>query len=219
MSQQRSQGRLSSEVYATLKNQLLEGEHQPGARISVEALKTEFGVSKQPIMDALRQLATEDFVEIKPQIGCVVREYSDADRADFFELFSVLEGAVAGRAALNATVEQIHHLEAIEMEINAIVADPDLSLRAHEYRRLNRSFHELVYQMSGSDIMANITRRLWDLSDFLVNTSGSQLPFGAATAQRHKEHMSVLGAVKKRDAEAATALMSTHIRTTATLAQ
>lgn len=210
-------GRLAAEVYAAVKAQLLEGEHAAGERISVEALKAEFGVSKQPIMDALRQLASEDLVDIVPQVGCVVRSYSETDRDEFFELFSALEGTIAARAAANADPVLVARLESTEAQVSALIADDSLETRAHEYRRLNREFHEIVHELGGSAIMSSLSRRLWDLSDFLVNTSGRQFPFGAATRERHHDHQSVIEAIRRGDAVQAKRLMESHIRTTTTL--
>src|SRR6201996_6238917 len=76
--------RLAPVVYDLLKERLLEGEFQAGQRLSVESLKTEFGVSKQPVMDALRRLATAGLIEIIPQVGSRVPVYSGADVTDFF---------------------------------------------------------------------------------------------------------------------------------------
>mgnify|MGYP000063538050 CR=1 FL=1 len=211
-------GRLASEVYSTVKRQLLEGEYAAGQRISVEALKVTFGVSKQPIMDALRQLASEDLVEIVPQVGCVVRTYSTDDRTEFYEFFAVLEGTLAARAAANMTPELVARLEATELQVSALTAESDVHLRAVHYRRLNRTFHELVHELAGSAIMSNISRRMWDLGDFLVNTSGNTLAFGSATSERHHDHEQVIDAIRAGDAEQARRVMEQHIRATATLA-
>jgi DNA-binding GntR family transcriptional regulator len=211
-------GRLASEVYVTVKRQLLEGEYAAGQRISVEALKVTFGVSKQPIMDALRQLASEDLVEIVPQVGCVVRTYSNEDRDEFFEMFAVLEGTLAARAATHVTPELVARLEQTEQQVSALIADSNLQKRANEYRRLNRTFHELVHELAGSAIMSNLSRRLWDMSDFLVNTSGRDFPFGTATGERHHDHEAVIAAICAGDAASAKRLMEHHIRSTTSLA-
>ena len=64
--------RLAPVVYEMLKERLLEGTYQAGERLSVETLKTEFEVSKQPVMEALHRLAADGLVEIVPQVGCRV---------------------------------------------------------------------------------------------------------------------------------------------------
>src|SRR4029079_8661472 len=73
---QRGGSRLNHAVYDQLKERLLEGRYTAGERLSTEALRTEFGVSKQPVMEALRRLAGDGLVEIVPQVGSRVATYS-----------------------------------------------------------------------------------------------------------------------------------------------
>ena len=88
----RSGQRLGAVVLDKLKERLLDGRYAPGARISIEELRTEFGVSKQPVMDALRRLEAIGIVEIIPQSGCRVVAFPLQEIQDFFQLFSVLRG-------------------------------------------------------------------------------------------------------------------------------
>ena len=91
--------RLAPVIYDLLKERLLDGAFAAGERLQVEALRNEFGVSKQPVMDALRRLASDGLVEIIPQVGCRIPVYGSVDVADFFAIFGGMEGAVAGVAA------------------------------------------------------------------------------------------------------------------------
>ena len=68
----RGGGRLNHAVYGELRERLLSGRYAAGARLSTEELRTEFGVSKQPVMEALRRLSADGMVEIVPQVGSLV---------------------------------------------------------------------------------------------------------------------------------------------------
>src|SRR6202050_5732209 len=129
--------RLAPVVYDLLKERLLEGEFQAGQRRPVEALKAEFGVSKQPVMEALRRLSSEGLVEIIPQVGCRVPVYSGADVSDFFAIFGGMEGAVAGVAAQRCTDDQIDQLAVVNGEIRCLIDEPDPAARSHPSTRLN----------------------------------------------------------------------------------
>src|SRR5690554_2698447 len=137
---QRNRGRLSGQVYETLKSRLLDGEYPAGSRVSVETVRSEFGVSKQPVMEALRQLAADGIVEILPQIGCVVKAYSPRDVVDFFEVFAAFEGAMAGAAAKRSTPEDVRRLESIIAEATSRAPSPGAD-ESSAYRRENRDFH------------------------------------------------------------------------------
>jgi len=140
--------RLAPVVYDLLKERLLEGEFQAGERLPVEALRVEFGVSKQPVMEALRRLSSEGLVEIIPQVGCRVPVYSGADVSDFFAIFGGMEGAVAGVAAQRCTDAQIDQLSAANGEIRRLIDEPDPAARSRGYLVLNRRFHGIIQDMA-----------------------------------------------------------------------
>ena len=65
--------------------------------------------------------------------------------------------------------------------------------------------------MAHSRIMADTSRRMWDLSDFLINTSDVPQPFSAALDDRHADHERILAALHAGDQETARAEMEKHI--------
>lgn len=205
---------LGSLVYAQIKERLLEGVFAAGERLQVEALKTEFQVSKQPVMEALRRLSGEGLVEIIPQVGCQVCSYSPQEVEDFFRLFGAMEGTVAEIAADRRTDSQLARLVAVESRIDALRSLDDPAERSRGYRAHNRAFHGVVHEMAGSPIMAANVQRMWDMSDFLINTNGVLTPLSHALEQRHADHQRILEALRVRDGAAARKETETHIVST-----
>lgn len=68
--------RLAETVYDEVKDAIIRGVLAPGEKVSVEELCTQFGVSRQPVMEAMRRLSGDWFVDIVPQVGCRVCDYS-----------------------------------------------------------------------------------------------------------------------------------------------
>lgn len=207
----RSSMRLGSLVYEQMKERLLEGTYAAGERLSVEALRTEFEVSKQPVMDALRRLAGERLVEITPQVGIQVSTYSKQEVEDFFWLFAGVESAIAGVAAVRRSEEQLVELTRAETQIENLRTETDPSQRARQYRIANRQFHGVIHAMAGSEIMVDVAQRMWDMSDFLINTSGVPVPLSDSLDERHSDHKLILDALLKRDGAAARERMQAHI--------
>jgi DNA-binding GntR family transcriptional regulator len=203
--------RLGSAVYEQLKERLLEGRHSAGERLRTEQLRQEFGVSKQPVMEALRRLSSDGLVEIVPQVGCVVTTYTPSDIEDFFALFGAFEGAIAAAAAERRVPSQLDDLERVSARIGALRAEPDAARRAHGYRVLNREFHAVIHDMAHSRIMAEMSRRMWDMSDFLINTTGIPQPLASALPARHDDHERIREALRAQDAEEARRQMHEHI--------
>ena len=210
----RTGGRLGSLVYDLIKERLLEGGFAAGERISLEALKTEFSVSKQPIMDAMRRLASDGLIEIIPQVGCRVPRYQLNEVRDFYTMFGGMEGAVAGVAAERWTGNQLAELRDLNTRIANLAHDDDAAVRSHGYRVMNRDFHTGIHHMSSSRVIADMSQRMWDLSDLLINTAGAPQPLASAVPERAHDHDEICDALAARDAAAAREAMERHIVTT-----
>ena len=203
--------RLASFVYDGIKESLLDGDHQAGERLSVDALTRTYGVSKQPVMDALRRLSIDGLVEIIPQVGVEVARYDPGEIDDFFELFASVESTAAGLAAARRTEHQLRELDSVGARIEALTHADDPAARSHGYRVANREYHGVIHTMAQSRIIVDHAARLWDLSDFLINTSGAALPLHDALEARHADHETIRAALHDHDAETAAAHMKQHI--------
>jgi DNA-binding GntR family transcriptional regulator len=214
---QRGGSRLNDAVYDQLKERLLEGRYEAGERVSAEALRLEFGVSKQPVMEALRRLSGDGLMEIVPQVGSRVARYDLREVEDFYVMFGGFEGTIAGIAALRRTDEQLAILDEVSQRIDALRRSADASARSHGYRIWNRRFHEVIHEMAHSRIMAETSRRMWDLSDFLINTTGVPQPLSSALDERHADHEDIRDALHARDQATARSAMERHIVGTVTV--
>jgi DNA-binding GntR family transcriptional regulator len=211
-------GRLGNLVYDTLKARVLDGVYPAGERISLEELKREFEVSKQPVMEAMRQLAAAGLIEILPQVGCRVPRYSPAEVRDFFVLFGSVEGAIAGIAASRwrgAELDEIEDLNRRIAQLDASVSDA--ATRSRQYLTLNRQLHRAIQTISGSRVIADMSQRMFDLSDLLINTAGVPHPLAAAIGERAHDHDEIIAALRVRDSKAAQAAMERHILATVDL--
>lgn len=213
----RSNGRLGHVLYDEIKEMICQGAFDITERISVEHLGRRFGVSKQPVMTALHQLAADGLVTITPQVGCRIATYSDQEVADFYRMFGGFEGTIAAAAAERRSDGQIRSLRTICSETGQLTGLRDPRARADGYRRLNREFHSTVHAMSHSQIMADTSRRMWDLSDMLIATAGTPQPFQDAVDERNADHQRVLEAIEAREPDSARSAMEAHIVETTAL--
>lgn len=203
--------RLGQIMLDELKQRLLEGRYPAGSRISIEELKTEFGVSKQPVMDALRRLESLGIVQIVPQSGCRVSRYTSQEVQDFFNLFGSFEGEIAAAAAARRTDQQLADLDEAWQRIEQLESNPQALDRSRGYRVRNRDFHLAIHHMAHSRVMAELSERMWDLSDFFINTVGERLPLADAVGERNHDHHVIREAIRTRNAEVARVAMERHI--------
>jgi DNA-binding GntR family transcriptional regulator len=203
--------RLGQVVLDELKERLLSGRYPAGSRISIEEVKAEFGVSKQPVMDAMRRLEAIGIVQIIPQSGCRVAAYSTQEILDFFNLFGRFEGEIAAAAAARRTDPQITQLDEVWQRIADLEVSHDTTARSRGYRFLNREFHLVIHQMAHSRVMAELSERMWDMSDFFINTIGGAQHLSDAVTDRNHDHDIIRNAIRSGSAEIARVAMQTHI--------
>ena len=203
--------RLGLVVLDELKYRLLTGRYPVGSRISIEEVKAEFGVSKQPVMDAMRRLEATGIVEIVPQSGCRVAYYSAQEIQDFFDLFGRFEGEIDAAAAGRRSDAELVELDDAWQRIADLEALDDPQERSHEYRILNREYHLVIHQMSHSRVMATLSERMWDLSDFLVTTVGGVQQLSESIRDRNHDHDVIRTAIRSQNSDVARAAMESHI--------
>ena len=208
----RPEGPRAQKLFTHLRSQISEGEHPPGERLSIDAGKAEFGVSKQPVMEALRRLETIGLVEIVPQSGCRVRDYSVQEARDFFAVFASFEGDIAAAAALRHDASELAALDRSLERLHAIERAADVPVRSREYFVRNAEFHRTIHVLARSPLLADLSQRLWYLSDFLMYRYAGAPPIAAAIDARNHDHDVIRNAVADRNDVVAKAAMDQHIR-------
>jgi len=205
-------GQLMEQVYQTTKLRLLTGGYRAGDRISVEDLVAELGTSRQPIMDALRRLATERFIEIIPQVGVRVVVPDRRDVLDFFQLLAATEAVCAALAAERADKSGAAILAEVNEQIGQLLSDDtDDESRARRYRVLNRDFHRQLNTLAQSDILTPIAAFMWDHSDFFISSAFDVRLLMERLRAAYEEHNAVCRAVAANDPESARQAMEDHV--------
>jgi len=170
----------------------------------------ELGVSKQPVLTAMRQIEAIGLVEIVPQSGCRVAQFSEREVRHFFEAFAASEAELAGLAAEHRTPAQLDVLRMTWSEIEGLGTNTPDALSV--YLNLNRAFHRCVHEMAASRPAALASAGMWDLCDFLVGTLGGSRAAGMA-AERNAEHLLILEAIEAGALQLARDRMRDHICT------
>lgn len=205
-------GHLTDDAYQLVLQRLRDGDYMSGQRISVEDLVTEMGSSRQPILDALKRLSTEGFLDIIPQVGVQVITPQRDDFVDFFHLLANVEGLCAALAAQRADAAEVARLAEINAEFGNLVrhgANGDRD--AADYRAVNYAFHSHVVALAQSAVLANYAAGLWARSDFYISTAtGSEL-FTDRLTDSHADHDAIYQAILANDPTAARQAMEQHI--------
>lgn len=205
-------GERRARAYQEIKHSLISGRYKPGDGLSVENIAAELTISRQPVMEALRILSREGFIEIIPQVGCRVAVHSVADLGDFFRLFASVEGLCASLAAERWETDELVRLRTISEEIGSFRA-PRFSdrERSEAYRTLNRTFHGIIGEMARAPMVSQLSHSFWDRSDFHLSAASHYLLFSERLDVAHSDHEEILDALKNRDGNGAGKLMGEHV--------
>jgi DNA-binding GntR family transcriptional regulator len=144
-------------AYASLREDLLRGRWQTGDILSAYALSEELQISRTPVMEALKRLEQEGFVEIIPQVGCRVMGPTPGALLDLFSIRAALEGAAAPAAARWIGEDALAEQELLLSRLDAAAERGDQAA----YGELNERFHLLVVDASRIPRLAELARTVW----------------------------------------------------------
>ncbi|MCQ8828899.1 GntR family transcriptional regulator [Streptomyces malaysiensis] len=200
-------GSMQATVIAEMRRRIIKGDIEPGAPLSELALADEFGVSRTPVREALKQLQTEGLVEIRPRVGTFVTIPSRREITELFEMKELIEGAAARLLAQRGRVPEIDLIERNLREADEAVERDD----RERYAELVQEFHDLLIAGADNSKLEAHYRMLMNQLAYsrLVNTSLSQP--GRAT-QSDREHHLVLELILAKDGDSAEQVMREHVR-------
>ena len=194
---------LYEEVAELLRQRIFNRELTPGAWIDELKLAEEYGISRTPLREALKVLATEGLVTMKVRRGAYVTEVSERDLADVYHLLSLLESDAAGVVATRATDAQLQELRSLHAELESAASDRE------RFFALNERFHMRLLEIADNrwrDQMVADLRKVMKL-----NRHNSLLKAGRV-AESLQEHAVVMAALLARDAAAAVQGMQAHFK-------
>ncbi len=198
---------LSSRVFHALREHILSGKYKAEEELKEKSIGEEFGVSRTPVREALRQLELEGLVTIIPNKGAYVVGISPKDIRDIYEIRSRLEGLCAGWAACYITEEQLD-----ELEENIYLSDFHTAKGNYEQLvELDSRFHEILYRASGSSQLRHI---LSDFHHYVQRVRKVTLAMPERAQNCNAEHRKIVEALRERDREAAECLANAHMMNT-----
>jgi DNA-binding GntR family transcriptional regulator len=207
-------GRLAEHAYEYTKRMLFDGTVGPGAKLRVEDVVASLHTSRQPVMDAFKRLASEGYLEITPQVGCRVVVPDAAEIADFFLILGAVQGLAADIAAGRRTTDELADLEAIAVEIDAMLAQSPLSGDVQRYCRLDHVFQQQVRTMAHSEAVARIAAGLLDRRDFFITCiPNGEIVYAERMREVRGQHHAIADAISAGDSDLARSLTEALVLT------
>jgi DNA-binding GntR family transcriptional regulator len=195
---------LHEHAAARLRTMLVEGAIAPGAKLNERALAEALHVSRTPLREAIKMLASEGLVDLLPNRGAVAVKLTEADVAHSFELLAELEGLAGELAAQRIADADREELRAKHYEMLACHARRDLS----GYYRLNAAIHAAINAAAANPVLASTYRQVnARVQSLRFRTNQDDAKWQRAVA----EHAQMLQALDARDGPALRALLKAHL--------
>jgi len=195
---------LYEDVAERLREQIFSHELAPGSWLDEQSLAIDFGISRTPMREAIKVLASEGLVTSKMNKGSYVTEVDRRDLEQIFTVLSLLEGQAAKETAINATEAQLTQLDDLHHRLEKAAADRDIG----QFFEFNVKFHELIQEIAGNKWMNGV---IDDLRKVLKLQRRDSLSRGDRLLSSLLEHREILQAILKRDPLAAELAMRKHL--------
>jgi DNA-binding GntR family transcriptional regulator len=190
-------------VYESVRSRILDGTLERGARLRQEALAAELGVSRTPLREALRRLASEGLVELEPNRGARIPDLSHADMVIAYEARLALEPGAARLAAANPDPVALERMR-------TAIARHRRAATQHALFDANRAFHLALVDAARNEHLSRLAANLWaaGIGAVILAVQDETPAEIAADADAHER---IAAAVAAGDGDRAERLVREHV--------
>ena len=197
---------LHVQVAERLRRLIDSGELAPGTRLNENELCQNMGVSRTPLREAIRSLATEGLVELQPNRGAIVSVVSQDDVTEILPIMASLEGLGGRLAAAHMQADQIKQIRQIHNQMVTHYQKNEVP----EYFETNRLIHELITEGSGNQTLVDVIN---SLSAKVRRARFSAKMTRESWTKAVSEHEEMISALEARDPDRLEAILIQHVET------
>jgi DNA-binding GntR family transcriptional regulator len=194
----------AEKIQRAIEDEILTGKLLPGARLEEVELAARFEVSRTPVREALRHLASSGLINTKIRQPATVASLGLKQLIEMFEVMSELEAMCARLATRRINKLRLEKLLDCHRQLKKAATKRDIDA----FFEVNQKFHEILYRASQNEFLAEQTlslrNRLRPYRRYVTQRPG-QL---AATIL---EHEAVIEAIEQGNEEGAAAAMRSHV--------
>jgi len=193
------------QAYERIRNSIFSGSFQPGYQLKEEALAENLGISRTPVREAIRLLADEGLIDIKPNRRSYVADITETQFEEVFDLLAFLESYSAGLASAHIPQSGLDKLR----KLNDAMANTAAPADNREFLELNSEFHQTIHQYSESHKVHELLMRIMEFPHNLF-LKFNQIP-DWHNSRSVIEHGLIIDALASGDKNFATVQMRAHI--------
>jgi DNA-binding GntR family transcriptional regulator len=197
--------KISDQIRLRIESAIATGELEPGDAIDDAALASQHKVSRTPVREALLQLQAQGILSSTPRGGCIVAKMNLQQLLSLWELLAELEGVAVRLACERMTHEEIKSLIKQHRSSQKLAKNDDME----GWQEANLKFHEIIYEGARNPFLRQEVMRIRSRTGAYRRHA-----FGALgrIKSSYEQHEKIVSALEKRDATAALACMTDHMR-------
>jgi len=195
---------LPNEVVKRLRELILDGDLKPGTRVPEQALSERFGVSRTPLREAFKVLATEGLIELLPHRGAIVARLTVEDLDHMFPVLQAIEGLAGELACAKITATEAADIGSLHNRMLQCFK----KRRRAEYFRINQLVHEKIIFAAANPVLSNVYASLSGRirrARYMANISDETWRRAA------KDHELIIKALTDRDGKRLSRLLKEHL--------
>lgn len=198
-------GSLSNQVYDRLRQSIISGEFQGGARLVEMEIAAQMGTSQGPVRDALQRLERDGLVERHARSASFVSSISTDEMYELFSIRSAIEGFAIRRAIARIETDQCNELQSLVEAMRSAALKDDMLLLVN----YDLEFHRLICEWSISNALMQAWNPLYSqIQRFVAQTHKHYFNDLTEIADTHQPIVDVL---RQKNTEDAEAVMKQHI--------
>jgi DNA-binding GntR family transcriptional regulator len=159
-------------TYTVLRDRIHSGAFAPRARLNIDALARELGVSAIPVREALRRLEAEGWVKFQPNVGAIVAPVDATAWEQQMVAVAILEGAATADAAAHLRPSDLIEIKRLAAEMERVAAEGDPA----EFSRLNRHLHATIIAHCANEYLIELLEQTSQRLDRIRDTMFTYLP-------------------------------------------
>ena len=195
---------LHDELVALVRDMIVEGELEPGARVPEQQLCARFGVSRTPLREALKVLASEGLLTLLPHRGARVAAISAEEIEELFPIMGAIEALAGELAATRISDREIERIRGLHARMTEHYARGERTA----YARLNEEIRDAIFAAAGNASLAQIYRQLM-VRIRRVRFVARMSP--ARWQEAIRDHEAIVAALEARDGARLAAVLRAHV--------
>ncbi len=197
-----------AEVLQDLQRRIIEEEFLPGAWLVERDLSAEYGLSRTPIREVLNKLVLLGLITVQNNRGYQVRQFSFQDVVEIFNARRAIEGACARYACYTKRSDVDARIQELRDKLLGLDIEKDGGGKAVA---VGNEVHELLIELADNRYLKEFTFKLSSLMKLTRNLTKNRTPIEENSRQ---DHLRILDALQKRDAELCAHMMDQHLSNT-----